>query len=122
MTRHPPLSADDKARIIHLYTAERLGTDKIGPMFGRSGGTICDYLKRWGVKRRPQGNPLRDVMPSARTLRMTGIRTQASIAAATFVQPSLIQLPPHLQAAFEACVAEVRAERGSAASQAKWGF
>jgi hypothetical protein len=60
----------------------------------------------------PQGR-FRDTMPNARTLRMTGIKTQASIAAATFHQPSLIQLPPHLQAVFEACVAEVRSERGT---------
>jgi hypothetical protein len=125
MTRHPPLSDDDKARIIRLYTVERLGTDKIGPMFGRAGGTICDYLERWGIPRRAQGNPMIHTCWTRRTQRrrnLGGAAGEVTKAAATFTQPSLIQLPPHLQAEFEACVAEVRAERGSAASQAKWGF
>jgi hypothetical protein len=115
------LSDAQKAEIVRLYTVEKLGTDPIGDRLGCDGSTVCYWLKKLGVPLRAQGR-YRDVMPNARTLRMTGIRTQASIAAATFHQPSLIQLPAHLQAAFEACVAEVRAERGSAASQAKWGF
>jgi transposase-like protein len=106
------LSDAQKAEIVRLYTVENLGADPIGDRLGCDGSTVCYWLKKLGVRLRAQGR-FRDTMPNARTLRMTGIRTQASIAAATFHQPSLIQLPPHLQAAFEACVAEVRAERGT---------
>jgi transposase-like protein len=110
------LSDAQKAEIVRLYTVEKLGTDPIGDRLGCDGSTVCYWLKKLGVRLRAQGR-CRDVMPNARTLRMTGIRTQASIAAATFHQDTIISFPesPQLQADWEYVLAAVRAERGTAA-------
>jgi transposase-like protein len=110
------LSDAQKAEIVRLYTVEKLGADPIGDRLGCDGSTVCYWLKKLGVRLRAQGR-CRDVMPNARTLRMTGIRTQASIAAATFHQDTIISFPesPQLQADWEYVLAAVRAERGTAA-------
>jgi transposase-like protein len=110
------LSDAQKAEIVRLYTVEKLGTDPIGDRLGCDGSTVCYWLKKLGVPLRAQGR-FRDTMPNARTLRMTGIRTQASIAAATFHQDTIISFPesPQLQADWEYVLAAVRAERGTAA-------
>jgi transposase-like protein len=118
------LSDAQKAEIVRLYTVEKLGTDPIGDRLGCDGSTVCYWLKKLGVRLRAQGR-FRDTMPSARTLRMTGIRTQASIAAATFHQETIISFPesPQLQADWEHVLAQVREERGNAsAAERQWGL
>jgi transposase len=82
--------------------------DKIGIKYGPR--SISAKAKALGLE--PRQEPRQRPIPAVRNV----VRPEpAAPPKRVSLDYSLIQLPPHLQAVFEACVAEVRSERGSAA-------
>jgi IS30 family transposase len=113
--RYTQMTEEQRAEAIRLYTAEKWSMERIAEKFGRTPATIWSMFKRKGVKTRRWRLFHQPGGIKSKTHRRKTITNSETVQrrAATFVQPSLIQLPPHLQAVFEACVAEVRSERGT---------
>lgn len=103
----------DHAEIVRLYTVEKLSTAAIGKRYGCHNATIQYWLSRLGVARRKQGNRQQGAVWRAKAAQK-GSLAQATLAAAAFHQPTLIDLPPHLQERFLAELAKVKAARGTA--------
>jgi transposase-like protein len=116
--RRRGFSKAELAEIVRLYRVECWSMDRIGVRYGCSNGAILYWLRKLGVKTRPQGRTGFKVTPRHRAqAAKKGALSQATIAAQEFSQPSLVRLPRHLQERFDAIMADVRAERGS-----PWGL